>query len=88
MLLFVEAASLAPRATHACMPHTCLCRGSRLLRWAPICGRKLSSTLLPILLPLQRIQVLGEDGMVANVTAGDFRSCGGGSVFVVDGPLT
>ncbi|PRW59569.1 Surface containing fasciclin-like repeats [Chlorella sorokiniana] len=36
----------------------------------------------------QQIKLLGEDGAVANITAGPFRSCSGGSVFVIDGPIT
>lgn len=41
----------------------------------------------PLAIP-QKIQLLGEDGVVANITAGPFRSCSGGSVFVIDAPIT
>lgn len=37
---------------------------------------------------MQRLQFIAEDGTAANVTAEEFRSCGGGSVLVVDAPLT
>lgn len=48
-----------------------------------------SNRLCPCLRSLpQRVQFLGEDGTVATVAAGEIRSCSGGSVLVVDAPLT
>ena len=38
--------------------------------------------------PSQAIQFLGEDGTVANITAGPFRTCAGGAAYVIDAPLT
>lgn len=64
--------------THATAAATCLCRrANMLLQNCSLC-----------IIYLQKIQLLGEDGAVVNISAGPFRSCSGGSVFVIDGPIT
>lgn len=66
------------RQPHVAVAATCLCRRAN----APLQSRALCTIYL------QTIQLLGEDGAVANISAGPFRSCSGGSVFVIDGPIT
>ena len=54
------------------------------------CWKQLRSRVhpLPTIKSPLNLQVVAEDGSIANVTAGPFRSCSGGSVFVIDAPLT
>lgn len=72
------------------LPELASTRGC-IQQWAKRAPR--ARTHPPVLFPClparpQVIQFEGEDGTVATVTSGPYRTCAGGAVYVVDAPLT